>query len=249
MRGHSTVPLACTYIVRIDALPFRLRKLKVGILTFRFKRDHREREKKVYFPQEIRHSHLDRFFPLREREMGIWGYVCSTSESLKWNTPDLTAVKGWGSSSYDFGLAAGTKINNVRINATQTLSQYMSDEETRSRIRQFAVDLAKNAVFYGCREGLKSVPGGTLVYKAVLRSIRGEKKFDQGHELDMKALQAEVAELKETLKSAGLVRAEKHQPCADLKSTVYKKPEDVIRVFMMKEFMGMRLLDDRSDGS
>ncbi|XP_062169962.1 uncharacterized protein LOC133875751 isoform X3 [Alnus glutinosa] len=123
--------------------------------------------------------------------MGIWGYVCSTSESLKRNTPDLTAVKGWGSSSY----------------------------------------------------------GGTLVYKAVLRSIRGEKKFDQGHELDMKALQAEVAELKETLKSAGLVRAEKHQPCADLKSTVYKKPEDVIRVFMMKEFMGMRLLDDRSDGS
>lgn len=86
--------------------------------------------------------------------------------------------------------------------------------------------------------------GGTLVYKAVLRSIRGEKKFDQGHELDMKALQAEVAELKETLKSAGLVRAEKHQPCADLKSTVYKKPEDVIRVFMMKEFMGRQLLDD-----
>ncbi|XP_062169960.1 uncharacterized protein LOC133875751 isoform X2 [Alnus glutinosa] len=213
MRGHSTVPLACTYIVRIDALPFRLRKLKVGILTFRFKRDHREREKKVYFPQEIRHSHLDRFFPLREREMGIWGYVCSTSESLKWNTPDLTAVKGWGSSSYDFGLAAGTKINNVRINATQTLSQYMSDEETRSRIRQFAVDLAKNAVFYGCREGLKSVPGGTLVYEVFSRSI---------HELEMK---------ERIKKYAVLERAKKHQPCADLKSTVYKKPEDVIRAF------------------
>jgi len=71
-----------------------------------------------------------------------------------------------------------------------------------------------------------------------------KRKFDQGHELEMKALQAEIAELKETLKSAGLERAEKHQPCADLKSTVYKKPEDVIRVFMMKEFMGRQLLDD-----
>jgi hypothetical protein len=64
-----------------------------------------------------------------------------------------------------------------------------------------------------------------------------KRKFDQGHELEMKALQAEIAELKETLKSAGLERAEKHQPCADLKSTVYKKPEDVIRVFMMNELV------------
>jgi len=95
----------------------------------------------------------------REREMGIWGYIRSTSVSLQRNTPDLTAVKGWCSSSYDFGLAAGTKINNVRINATQTLSQYMSDEETQSRIGQLAADLAKNAAFYGCQEGLKSVPG------------------------------------------------------------------------------------------
>ncbi|XP_062170826.1 uncharacterized protein LOC133876546 [Alnus glutinosa] len=165
--------------------------------------------------------------------MGIWGYIRSTSVSLKRNTPDLTAVKVWCSSSYDFGLAAGSKINNVRINATQTLSQYMSDEETRSRIGQLAADLVKNAAFYGCQEGLKSVPGGTLFYKAVLRSIRGEKKVDQGHELEFKALKAEVAELKEIFKSAGLERAEKHQPCADLKSTVYKKPEDryVIRAF------------------
>jgi hypothetical protein len=52
--------------------------------------------------------------------------------------------------------------------------------------------------------------GGTLFYKAVLRSIRGEKKVDQGHELEFKALKAEVAELKEIFKSAGLERAEKH---------------------------------------
>jgi hypothetical protein len=110
-------------------------------------REIRERERrKCIFPKRSDIA-ISIAFPF-EREMGIWGYVCSTSESLKWNTPDLTAVKGWCS-----------KINNVRMNATQTLSQYMSDEETRSRIGQFAVDLAKNAAFYGCREGLKSVPG------------------------------------------------------------------------------------------
>jgi hypothetical protein len=91
MRGHSTVPLACTYIVRIDALPFRLRKLKVGILAFRFERDQREREKKMYFPQEIRHSHLDRFsFCVcerarereRERERERWGFGVTFAQQV-----------------------------------------------------------------------------------------------------------------------------------------------------------------------
>jgi hypothetical protein len=89
--------------------------------------------------------------------------------------------------------------------------------------------------------------GGTLVYKTVLQSIRGEKKFES-HGVDMKALQDRIAKLEEEAikKSEGdLERAEKHQPCADLKSNAYyKKPEDVIRVFMMKEFMGRQFLDD-----
>jgi hypothetical protein len=65
--------------------------------------------------------------------MEVWGYVYSIGDSLKRNTPDLTAVKGWCSSSYGFGLAAVTKIDNVRINATQMLIQHMSDEETKSK--------------------------------------------------------------------------------------------------------------------
>jgi hypothetical protein len=64
------------------------------------------------------------------------------------------------SSSYGFGLAAVTKINNARINATQKLSE----EEARSRIGQVAANFAKNAADYGCREGLKSIPGLLSVF-------------------------------------------------------------------------------------
>jgi hypothetical protein len=90
--------------------------------------------------------------------------------------------------------------------------------------------------------------GGTLVYKTVSRSFGGEKKFES-HGVDMKALQARVAKLEEEAikrySEGELERAEKHKPCADLKSNAYyKKPEDVISVFMMKEFMGKQFLDD-----
>ena len=100
----------------------------------------------------------------REREMEVWGYVYSIGDSLKRNTPDLTAVKGWCSSSYGFGLAAVTKIDNVRVNATQMLIQHMSDEETKSRMRLVAADLVKNAAVYGCQESLKIIPGLLLVF-------------------------------------------------------------------------------------
>lgn len=93
--------------------------------------------------------------------------------------------------------------------------------------------------------------GGTLINETVWRSFGGEKKFDSYGVVEMKALQARVAKLEEEAikkKSEGDLdqRAEKHhdQPCADLKSNAYKKPEDVIRVFMMKEFMGRQFLDD-----
>jgi hypothetical protein len=92
------------------------------------------------------------------------GLRFSIGDSLKRNTPDLTAVKGWCSSSYGFGLAAVTKIDNVRINATQMLIQHMSDEETKSRMRLVAADLVKNAAVYGCQEGLKIIPGLLLVF-------------------------------------------------------------------------------------
>ncbi|KAE8125735.1 hypothetical protein FH972_020509 [Carpinus fangiana] len=61
-------------------------------------------------------------------------------------------------------------------------------------MRLVAADLVKNAAVYGCQEGLKIIPGGTLVYKTVSRSFGGEKKFES-HGVDMKALQARVAKL------------------------------------------------------
>ncbi|XP_059444293.1 uncharacterized protein LOC132176177 [Corylus avellana] len=117
--------------------------------------------------------------------MGIWGFLCSIGDSLK----------GWCSSARGYGSAAVTEINNGRIKATQKLS----DKKTRAKIAPIAVDLAKNAAIYSCQEGLKSIPGGTLISEIIWRSIRGEKKCECNEGV-MKALQTMVAKMEEIIK-------------------------------------------------
>ena len=92
--------------------------------------------------------------------MGIWDYISSTSDSVKRNSPDLTAVKGWCSSSYGHSWTAVAKIDNsVRMK----LNQSMPDEEAQSKMSQFATNFAKNATVHACHEGLKIIPGLLLL--------------------------------------------------------------------------------------
>nr|XP_023915873.1 uncharacterized protein LOC112027437 [Quercus suber]POF06235.1 hypothetical protein CFP56_72966 [Quercus suber] len=171
--------------------------------------------------------------------MGIWDYVSSTSNSVIQNAPDLTTVKGWGSSSYGYGWAAVAKVDDV---VRTKVIQSMQDEEARSQFRRIATNFAKNATVVACEEGLKTIPGGSLFYKIVLKSLHNEKKFG-GNEVEPKALQAKISKMEE----ADVI----HKPFADFKpeissfeSNLDRKPEDVIRVFMMKESIGRQFLDD-----
>uniref|UniRef100_A0A7N2N8V3 Uncharacterized protein n=1 Tax=Quercus lobata TaxID=97700 RepID=A0A7N2N8V3_QUELO len=158
--------------------------------------------------------------------MGIWDYISSTSNSAIQNAPDLTAVKGWCSSSYGYSRAAVAKVDDaVRTKVIQS----MQDEEARSKI------------------------GGWSFYKIVLQSLRNEIKSG-GNEVETKALQAKISKMEEEIKECKKLigRAEIHKPFVDFKpenissfkSNVDIKPEDVIRVFMMKESIGRQFLDD-----
>uniref|UniRef100_A0A7N2RFJ8 Uncharacterized protein n=1 Tax=Quercus lobata TaxID=97700 RepID=A0A7N2RFJ8_QUELO len=87
--------------------------------------------------------------------MGIWDYISSTSNSVIQNAPDLTTVKGWGSSSYGYGWAAVAKVDDV---VRTKVIQPMQDEEARSNIGRIAINFAKSATVVACEEGLKTIP-------------------------------------------------------------------------------------------
>ena len=86
-----------------------------------------------------------------------------------------------------------------------------------------------------------------------MQSLHNEIKSG-GNEVETKALQAKISKIEEEIKECKKLigRAEIHKPFVDFKpekissfkSNVDIKPEDVIRVFMMKESIGRQFLDD-----
>ncbi|KAK9269446.1 hypothetical protein L1049_001220 [Liquidambar formosana] len=186
--------------------------------------------------------------------MGVWDYIYSTTDTLKRNSPDLTAVKGACWSSYDYSRSAVSKIDDVvRVNGIQKLNQCVRDDEVRSKIGRVATNVAKNAAVYAWRDGLKCVPGGGFIDYVVSRSFRDYSKSDD-HKEEIKALQATVGRLekevsgcKKLIEQAEIVKCDvelESRNALHLDSNVNRKPEDAIRIFMMKEFMGTHLLDD-----
>ncbi|XP_008226695.1 PREDICTED: uncharacterized protein LOC103326266 [Prunus mume] len=135
--------------------------------------------------------------------MGIWDFISGTTNSLKRNAPDLTAVKNWCptpgslkriapdvttaknvcSTAYSYGSATVTHINSV---VRGNMNHYLQDEEARSKILQ----LGKSIVTHAAIEGLKTIPG----YNIVNNSIKDMKDTDK-QKVDVEALQADVRRL------------------------------------------------------
>nr|POE96067.1 bzip transcription factor 53 [Quercus suber] len=176
--------------------------------------------------------------------MGKWDLISSISKSVIQNAPDLTTVKGLCLSSYGYGWAAVAKVDDV---VRTKVIQSMQDEEARSEIGRIATNFAKTAAVLACKEGLKTIPGGSLFYKIVLQSLHNEKKSG-GNEVETKALRAKISKMEEEITELKKLigRADLHKPFADFKPeksssfepNVDIKPEDAIRVFMMKESIG-----------
>ena len=86
-----------------------------------------------------------------------------------------------------------------------------------------------------------------------MQSLHNEKKSG-GNEVETKALQAKISKMEEEIiECKKLIKwAKIHKPFADFKleksssfePNVDIKPEDAIRVFMMKESIGRQFLDD-----
>ncbi|KAL2496075.1 uncharacterized protein Fot_39832 [Forsythia ovata] len=180
--------------------------------------------------------------------MGIRDFFNSTTQTVKRNTPDVTPVKDACRTSYDYGSAAFTKIDNVvRVNSLQSLNQRLPDDETKSKIGTFAAKLAKNAALYALHEGYKLVPGGVAVSNIVSKTIK-EVKHETLNDIPKLLEESESTPGKHFTGARKLVdRAEMQLGSLDrvnVDSIDNQKPEDVIRIFMMKEFSGTRFSDD-----
>ena len=95
--------------------------------------------------------------------------------------------------------------------------------------------------------------GGGSALKVLKKSYNDAKKSENDQTVDVKALQAKVRslekemdEFKELVKETRLNKAPSSDNSKQHDSVVVgnQKPEDVIRVFMMKDFIGRQFLDD-----
>ena len=192
--------------------------------------------------------------------MGI-GYLINTlTDTVKSYTPSLTSV-------YDYSVGTVSKVDNaVRVNVGpkltgclpdvesctkigQKLTGYLPDDENRAKIKQFAWNFGKNAVDLGVHEGAKFVPGGSFFHTAIVKSLPDQKKEELTKKVN--TLQARITMLEKQAAGSGKSNNGKEIPNSDkpnfdtascLDTTInFQKPEDVIRIFMMKEFVGREI--------
>ncbi|KAL5737925.1 hypothetical protein ACOSP7_030686 [Xanthoceras sorbifolium] len=155
-------------------------------------------------------------------EMGIWDHISSKTDSIKRNAPHLTSsVKDLCQNSYDHSRVAVNKIHDtVKVNAVEKLLPHLPDEETRSKI---AADLAKNSARFAFREGLKFLPGGSMVYNIVSQShsISGNK-ISKEHSEELKDLKDKVRRLEEEVSDCkkSVEQTELPKPTTKLQSKI-----------------------------
>ncbi|KAL6196456.1 hypothetical protein ACLB2K_032071 [Fragaria x ananassa] len=197
--------------------------------------------------------------------MGIWDTISGTTDSLKRNAPDLTAVKGWCpktdslkritpdgtaaknvcSAAYGYGSSAVTKVDGtVRVN----LIPYVRNEVAWSQIAQLGTIVAKNATY----EAFKLVPAELEMAVVLECDITDAKLLRLEKELsEYKELNKPLADLKSP--SVANIHSNARQKLEDMESeSAYgsnihsvgtRKPEDVI-LFIMKEFIFRQFCDD-----
>ncbi|GFZ12560.1 hypothetical protein Acr_23g0009450 [Actinidia rufa] len=175
-------------------------------------------------------------------------FVYATTDKVKQNAPDLTSVEGACRSTYGYVWTTVAKVDNaVRENVVSTLNPYLPDDEGWAKIGRFATTFAKNIVEFAFHEGTKCVPGGAPVYNIALQSLRDEKPEDYKELLKhtqarLDKLERELANNQAKTLSPDVKVDPQTAPRLELNASL--KPEDVIRIFMMKEFGGRYMFDD-----
>ncbi|KAL5802753.1 hypothetical protein ACOSQ3_031203 [Xanthoceras sorbifolium] len=154
--------------------------------------------------------------------MGIWDYISSKIDSIKRNARHLASpVKDLCQSSYGHSRVAVHKIHDtVKVNAVEKLLPHMPEEETRSKI---AANLAKNSARLAFREGLKFLPGGSIVYDIVSQSLSvSGNKISKEHSKELKDLKDKVRRLEEEVSDCkkSVEQTELPKPTTKLQSKI-----------------------------
>ncbi|XP_028114374.1 uncharacterized protein LOC114312336, partial [Camellia sinensis] len=173
------------------------------------------------------------------------------TQAVKRNAPDISFLREAWRSTYGYSWSAVSKIDNAgRVGVVERVNHYLPDEEGKAKIGRFA----KNAAVYACHEGLKCLPlpGGVSIYNIVARSLRDEKTED--YKETIKTLQVRIVRLesesnhyRKLLEEAQMLRYDiqlesQNAPRLNSNTNVNQKPEDVIRMFMIKKFVGRHVL-------
>ncbi|KAI3466153.1 hypothetical protein Pfo_022816 [Paulownia fortunei] len=185
--------------------------------------------------------------------MGIWEFIGSTAEAVKRDAPDATPVKNACRNSYTCGSAAFTNIDQaVRVNGLYRLGQWVPDDETKSKMGMYTTKFAKNAGLYALQEGYKLIPGG-VAFSNILSKTLNDVNYENLEVEKLKVVKEKVGtpqkhftggrKLIDGMHGRGGVESVSNDGYPFVSATD-KNPEDVIRIFMMKEFFGTRFLDD-----
>ncbi|GAA0168626.1 hypothetical protein LIER_23300 [Lithospermum erythrorhizon] len=173
--------------------------------------------------------------------MGMWDLLSCTTETVKRYTPGVTSIKSAGVASY--GFCASIIDSVVRVSGIQKLHECMPDGYRRAQIGSFAGKFAKNAAVYGFHEGYKLIPGGKAVSKIVSMTANDMKSEKRLSDIETALSKSDRETAKALSKENKAMKSTpENTPIADLVRD--RKPEDVLRVFMMSEFIGARILDD-----
>ncbi|CAM8911619.1 unnamed protein product [Rhodiola kirilowii] len=165
--------------------------------------------------------------------MGIGDYINWATQKV----PSMSTVKQVCWTSYDHGCFVVSSVGKaVRCIPVPKLPESVQDPETQATIKHFA-----------------SVLGGYLISKSYIdfhKSGGGKDKKIKELEaevrrLKMESAMVEVSSSKEVELFKDLDMKTEHLNAPDMMNRkVFQAPEDVLRVFMMKSFIGSHLLDD-----
>ncbi|XP_049404797.1 uncharacterized protein LOC125868207 [Solanum stenotomum] len=164
--------------------------------------------------------------PVKRRcgKMGIWSLMNFGKETVK----KVCEI------SYGYSMEAVRKMDEiVRVKSLEKLGEYMADDEGRAKMVYFSAKFVKNASLYAFKEAANIlIPGGRAFAKIFAETVR---------EIETESRNNATGVAAEMLKSRELKLGSKNKVHVD--SFTHQTPEDVLRFFMMMEFMGTRYLD------
>ncbi|KAL3353173.1 hypothetical protein AABB24_020926 [Solanum stoloniferum] len=161
----------------------------------------------------------------RRGKMGIWSLMNFGKETVK----KVCEI------FYGYSMEAVRKMDEiVRVKSLEKLGEYMADDEGRAKMVYFSAKFIKNASLYAFKEAANIlIPGGRAFAKIFAETVREIESESRNNATGNVAA--------EMLKCRELKLGSENRVHVD--SFTHQTPEDVLRFFMMMEFMGTRYLN------